>query len=173
MRFRLRGFSLIELMMVLLILSVVLAAVTLRIQGPLHQSRMWNVVGQVSYFDRLSRRYAVEQDEPLRMVIDLDENRLYRMDGEDEKQLGSAVVLPTGFALSKVKTREEERTEGVVEVRVSRSGLSSSYAVRVSGPNERSRWLLFSGLTGEMLELEDESAVRDILEATGPRRHAR
>lgn len=167
-----RGFTLIELMAVLLILSVVLAAATLRVQGPLSQSRMANAVDKVSFFDAMARQYAVAQDVSLRMVFDLDEGTFYRTDAEGTERLGAAMALPAGFEIAKVRIGREEQT-GTVEVPLSRKGFSPSYALMISGPDGATKWLLFAGLTDRMMELDDEKDVEAVLAKTSSGRYAR
>jgi hypothetical protein len=58
-----------------------------------------------------------------------------------------------------------------VQLPCSRAGLTPSYGLLVTGPGNEARWLLFSGLTGESTELDNEQAVRGILEKVGTRRN--
>jgi prepilin-type N-terminal cleavage/methylation domain-containing protein len=166
-----RGFSLVELTLVLLLLALVAGAVTLRVQGPLRRSRMQDALDQVRGFDRLARHFAAEQDRPIRLVIDLDTQKFWRAEKGKDAPLGSVFELPSGVAVTKVRLGSEELAAGRVELPCSRAGLTPSYALCVSGPKNDLRWLLFSGLTGESSELDNEQSVRDILEKVGPRRN--
>ena len=53
-----RGFTLIELTVVLLIVAILAGVVTLRLQGPLHRAEMRDVIERIAFFDHLTRVHA-------------------------------------------------------------------------------------------------------------------
>ena len=167
-----RGFSLIELSLVLVILAILAGAVALRLQGPMSHARMGDVAGAVEAFDHVTRTAAVEQDRPLRMLIDLGAGRLSRLD-EDGRPLPVApLVLPEGFRIARVLVREHDVADGQTTISCSRHGLTPTHALLLEGQGQR-RWLVFAGLARDALGVDDETQAKEILEVASPRRDAR
>lgn len=161
---RARGFTLIELMMVVLILATASAVVALKLQGPMGEARMKDVTGQIASYDRLTRLQASEQDRTLMVVIDPDKGELRRMDPEGEAIFGTPLSLPSDFGISRVLVAGEDTSSKKKGVCFSRLGVSRSYAVHVTGPGRLSRWILFTGLAGEVVEVESEDQAREIMD---------
>lgn len=171
------AFSLIEMTLVLLVMSIVAGAVTIRMEGPLHSARMDEVIAQIADFDRLSRQYARRHDRPVLLVVDLSMGRLRRSGRGDDaygQDLGEPLELPEGYAIERLLVRRRDVQTGSASIAFGRHGLSATYAIRLGGPNGRRRWLCLTGLGGQAIEMTqtDENALRDILAATAPRRNA-
>lgn len=168
------GFSLIEMTVVLLILAISAAAVTLRIQGPLHNAQMSDVVERVAEFDLLTRTFARENDQPVWICVNLDENQLQRSRKEQDtyKECGRAMTLPDGFSLTRLMLGEKEYDHGAVTIRFSRQGLGPSYVLRLSGPGGREQWIFMTGVGGQLVQIKNEEEARNILEATKRRSDA-
>ncbi|MBN1941688.1 MAG: prepilin-type N-terminal cleavage/methylation domain-containing protein [Phycisphaerae bacterium] len=162
------GFSLMEMTVVLLILAISAAAVTLRIQGPLHNAQMGDVVERVAEFDLLTRTFARENDQPVWVCVDLNKNQLRRSRREEDqyKECGRAMTLPEGFSLSRLMLSQKEYDHGEITIRYSRRGLGPSYVLRLTGPGEREQWVLMTGVGGQLVQIENEEEARNILEAT-------
>jgi prepilin-type N-terminal cleavage/methylation domain-containing protein len=168
------GFSLIEMTVVLLILAISAAVVTLRVQGPLHNAQMSDVVERVAEFDLLTRTFARQNDQPVWVCVNLDENQLQRSRKEQDtfKECGQVMSLPDGFVLSRLMMGEKDYEHGSVTIRFSRQGFGSSYALRLSGPNGREQWVLLTGVGGQLVQVKNEAEARNILEATKRRTDA-
>jgi len=162
------GFSLIEMTVVLLILAISAAAVTLRIQGPLHNAQMSDVVERVVEFDLLTRTFARQNDQPVWVCVNLDENRILRSRKEQDafKECGQPMTLPEGFSISRLMLRENDCEHGSVTIRFSRRGLGPSYVLRLTGPGDREQWILITGVGGQLVQITNEEEARNILEAT-------
>lgn len=167
------AFSLIELMAVLLITALVAAAVTLRVQGPMRQSQLSDVIGQISAFDDLTRAYARQHDQSLLIVMELASGRLTRTDGPGGKTIGTELVLPAGYDLAGISVAKDRALGGAASIPCSRSGFTPTYAVELQDPYHKRHWLLFAGLSGQMVQIEDESQVQEIWAALGGRDDAR
>ena len=161
---RRRGFSLIELTMVLLILAVIAAGAALRVQAPLTTARATEAVDRIRQFDRLTRAAAYRQDRPLSLIVDLSAGRLERTDQAGRSVSGDPLRLDGRCRIARLLVRDRALSAGRVVVPCSRRGLTPSYALAVDTPGRR-QWLLFAGLTGEMIQVADERQAEEILAA--------
>ena len=165
-----KGFTLVELLAVLVIASIIAAAVVLRLAGPMRSAQMRGVLGEIAAFDRLTRTEAVENDRAMTLVIDLDAGAFRRRGpGGDERGV-APLSLPSGFRIARAWLPDRELSVGRAAVTCSRLGLTPSYAVLIEGPGREYRCVLVCGLTGEVVEVKDEKEIREVLGETA-RRH--
>ncbi len=163
-----RAFSLVEIMAVLMVMAVVAGAVTLRLEGPLKRASMRELVDSVAGFDRLTRVWARQQGRPVTIVIDMAGGELSRvaLDNRDgTTAVGSALVLPERFRVTEVRTALGRNQGGRMEIPCSRRGLSASYALCLQDDRGTRQWILFAGLTGQMIQVDDERQVQTIFES--------
>jgi len=169
---RARAFSLVELAVVLVILAIMAAAVTLRAHGPMRQCRMEDVVDRVVQYDYLTRSQARQHGRAMHLVVDLNEGQLRRTDVKEERAFGTELTMPRDFRVGRLLVRDGDLSAGSVSIAVGEHGWTPSYAVRLDGPGGRKQWLLFLGLTGQALRVDDERTAQDILAAGKTRRDA-
>jgi len=167
-----RGFTLIEVTVTLLILAVIGGTVTLRLQGPTGNARLKDAVGRVGMFDSLTRLHAREHDVPLRLVVDLGGSELSRTCGDGTEPAGTTLELSGDCTIERLLISDKDISGGSVSITCSRRGLMPSYAMLVCGRTGR-QWLLFCGLTGEILETDHEEEIRETLAATAARNDPR
>jgi len=168
-----RGFSLVELAVVILVLAIAAGAVTLRLGGPLRAARLRDLTDEIVAFDRLSRTYAREQDQAVRLEVDLACGRFRRTDAHGRETIGREVQLPGGWRIARLLVGREDLGAGAATIRYSRQGLTPTYALLLEDPGGTGRWLLVAGLTGQVLEPNDEEEVRNTLAALQARPDAR
>jgi len=168
-----RGFTLIELAVVIMIVAITAAAVTLRLEGPLRRAGMRDVVEAVASFDRLSRAYAREHDRSVRVVVDTVRGQLVRTDASSGGVVGAPVKLPPEYRIAKVWVRGRAAADTQTTIPCSRLGLMPTYALLLHGPGRRRQALLFAGLSGELLRLDDETELEAIGQAMSSRRDPR
>lgn len=169
---RARGFTLIELMAVVMILAVTSTVVIVKVHGPLRASGLRSLTDEIGGFDRLTRMQAVELDAPLLVMVDLDKGEIRRVDPEKREARGGPLSLPSGFSITQMRVRGENVESGTVSVLYSRQGLCASYAIEITGPGEK-KWLLVTGLGGSITELANENEAETVLAVTTPRNDAR
>ena len=165
-----RAFSLVEVTVVILIMAIVAAAVTIRIQTPMRHARIEDAAGTIGQFDRMTRLAAREQDRPLRMVLGLPARELKRTD-EHGGPAGMPIALPTGVTVEQLLVRGQAASGTQVAISCSSRGLTPTYAMLVSSGGQR-RWIVVAGLTGEVVEVESDQEVRRIIETTASRSDA-
>ena len=164
------GFTLIELLAVLVVVAIIAGVVVLRLSGPMRSARMRDVIGEIASFDRLTRVEAVEMDRAQALVIDLNKGEIARRNSRARDRGGVSLRLPSEFRIDRVRLPGRDAGVGRVEVAFSRLGYAPSYALRIEGPGRVSRWVLFCGLTGEAVEVEDEKEIDEVL-GEAARRH--
>ena len=172
-----RGFTFIEVLAVVVLLGLLAGATAWSLAESARRSSLENIVGRIAHVDRTTRIAAERFGEPRTLRFDLDRGRLQRVArGDDGEKHGShATRIPAPFRIGEIVLprpggRAERFDVGVVELVCSPGGRSKTYAIRVDAPEE-SVWLVFSGLTGQMILIEHESDVDDIfalLEAGRP-----
>lgn len=166
------GFTLIEIMVVLLILSLIAGAVVLRVQTPLKHAQTQDVTDALAAFDHASRDAAREQDRQFRLVITPATGRLSLADDRGQPVPSVALTLPDSFRLERLWVRNQDIGRREVALSISRNGSSPSYAMELSGGAGR-RWLIVAGLTGQVIQVEHEDEAQYILAATGEGIHPR
>ncbi len=167
-----KGFSLIEITMVLLIMGIAAAAVTLRIEPQLRHAQMDQVIRDIVEFDQLTRALARRHDQQLRLVLDTSAGELRRLDVSGLESCGRAIVIPDDYAITKVLVRSQEVAAGTISLSCSRKGFMPTYAVRLVGPRYRQQWILLTALGGHEVMIDDSDAnkLSDILAFTTARR---
>lgn len=168
------GFTLIELMAVIVLLSVIAGSVTLSLTGTHERRKREDVVGRIGHVDRQARQLAERMARPMVLTLDLRDQQL-RYFHADKTNGSLSMEVPAPFEIDRVRvTGIDPRayTAGTVEVPISSRGRSATYAVRLrndaeqGGENEHT-WLIFAGLTGQMTWINDEKQLDNLLEALG------
>ena len=167
-----KGFTLVELSMVLLVLGIAAAAVALRVQRPLMAANLSDITGSLVDFDRTTRAASRSQDRPLRMVMNLSHGTVTRADAAGKPIDGSAVSLPQGYRLARLLVHDKDFREGETTIACSRAGCSPTYAILVQTPANTQQWLVFAGLTGQTIQVANDDEAKQILAATLGGNHA-
>ena len=162
-----RGFTLIELTVVLLIVAILAGVVTLRLQGPLHRAEMRDVIERIAFFDHLTRVHAREHDRPLRLVVDIVAGDITRNYGDSIEQAGAPFELPRGCEFTKLYVGGDQISAGSTSMICSRRGITPTYALQVEHDTGLRQWILVAGLTGDAVEVSDED-IEAIAKALGP-----
>lgn len=162
------GFTLIELMAVLLLMGLVAAVAAATLANPMRVATRQQIVAMIVAFDHDTRTLALRTGQPNRVIVDLDSRTLNRVEIRDTSELaaGQRFRLNTSWRLHAVYVDQRRFSHGEVAMNCSPQGTMPDYALEMTGPNSESMWLVFVGLTGQMIEQDNEQSVRDMLEAT-------
>lgn len=148
-----RAFTLIETMTVVAIFGLLTAATAWSVLRTTRSAQAEDVIGQLSFLDRLARQYARRFARPVDLRFDLDEQQVLRTESPSdsaEPQPTAVYRLPAGFSLQRVVTVAQGVSSGVVSVPCSAQGCTPTYALLLCGPGELRRWIVFAGLTGQV-----------------------
>jgi prepilin-type N-terminal cleavage/methylation domain-containing protein len=156
-----RGFTLIEMLIVVALMAILTAAVTLSLSGAVRSARIEDVMGQFIAFDHSTREIARRFARSRALRFDLIRGTVHRLDDNRE---AVPLLLGGGMTVTRVIVRDEIARFGEITVPFSDRGQSPSYAVLLSGPAGE-RWVTLAGLTGQAMVLIDERDVQEILSA--------
>ena len=161
-----KAFTLIELVAVLAIVALLTAGVSLSLRGALRDAHAEDAASRLVAFDALARQEARRLNRPSELHIDPHDGRVWRREvsaSGGDHETGVALVLPPGVAIDEVFTaRGRSRATETITIACSASGRTASYAILLSGPGERRRWIMFAGLTGQSRLIEHDRNVQDI-----------
>jgi len=172
------GFTLLEIMLVVVLLALLAGAVTWSLAGQLRRSDRADVISRLEHADAMAR-VAARRHGPCVLRIDLDAQSLRRIDDRrGEGRASHTAVLPNDFGVKRVVTTTgrrdgtssrrsggaQQHTSGAVDIEYSRSGRSGAYALHVTGvrDDDEGLWLVFAGLTGQVTTLDNEDDVEKL-----------
>jgi general secretion pathway protein H len=141
-----RGFSLIELILVLAIMGMLAAVVIPSLPGALESARLKGSAGDVRAMLTLARTLAVSEARSRSVVFDLGSGE-FGVDGDTRKGL-----LPEGIRLADVRLWEATADRGIARVRFHPDGSADEAEVAISasgGGTVRIRVDPLTGIVGE------------------------
>jgi prepilin-type N-terminal cleavage/methylation domain-containing protein len=158
------AFSLIEMLVAIVIMSIIAGAAVFSFKKPLRAARIHDAREQVRYLDRSARQYARRFGRPVDLVFDLSHSTLARRDTNGTAgRITYQSAFPVGYQIESVRTAGRRSTGGEIAVPCSSLGLTNSYALHLIGPG-LDEWVLVAGLAGEMTTLHDEHAIDSIFQ---------
>jgi len=166
------AFTLIELTVVIVLLGIISTAAALTFRSSLQAASATDAIAQIKYLDSTARRRAVRFNQPVELVFDLSNSSLSRREGNKRNDVSFSSPLPRGFSIDQINIAGQSTFNGEISITCSPTGLTSSYALHLIGPNF-DRWLLFAGLSGQITLIQNEETVQDILSPArqNPRRN--
>lgn len=145
------GFSLIELLVVLLLLALVGSSALVMVQYPLRQSRRETMVARLQQVDSLARSMA-RRGQLSSISIDCDKMKVELKD----EGTGRTVMMLDGrvgkVPFHSVYLLGQPRSQAIARISYETPGVCRSYAISI-GDRDRAEayWIIFAGLSGESL----------------------
>lgn len=156
------GFTMLEVLTVVVIMTMLLAIVGVRLNGPYQQAILEETLRRIEFTDGQIRNHAEQHGTPCQLVLDLDEGRLAAERPEQAEALHFEYRLPRSMRLDRVMTPWLDQGSGTVRIQVSAGGTSPTYAVRIATGRDTRRWVLFAGLTGRVYYPSDNDHVQQL-----------
>lgn len=177
-----RAFTLIELMAVVALLGLLAGATAWSMTGELRRATVEDAIGELRYLDQTARLTGRRFGTAYTLTYDLDAQRVRRIiaPGTPGEQFAGAYGLPAGVAVDRLivadlvegrragelGTRRRTIDAGEATIAFGSDARGMSYAVRVRDETG-SRWLVFSGLSGQMTRIADDQAVDNLFASLG------
>jgi prepilin-type N-terminal cleavage/methylation domain-containing protein len=164
------GFTLVELLVVIVILALLAAVVATRWSGVHHQAVAESMRNQLQFVDQHLRQFARSRNRPCVLAFDVEKSRVGKqlsLDEDDQLQWES---LGTGVRVESIRVGVDKPTSRRIEIPVDAIGQTPTYGLYLVGPGKRETWLLFAGVSGQMSELKDQrtwNAAFELLQPPG------
>jgi len=175
---RQNGFTLIEILAVLLLLGILSAVVVVSLSGTRRRAQSEDVAQELAFFDRLTRQDARRSMRPSMVIFDLDRQEIQRVDAQTQEPRGQVLRLAGGSGSGALRIEQilwgaQHVSAGQVSLPYSDQGISPSYALLLSGPSTAGggaagggqMWVCFAGMTGQSRILRDAGAVNSLFGA--------
>lgn len=160
------GFTLVELVAVVCLLSLLLAATAVLVRQPhlgVHRARQVELM--LSY-DRSARRRAERDGRPYLLRYDLDANTVGLFFGREGRRSVLPLVRP-GYGIRIAAVRPVGgRTirSGRVEIPIDRWGASTTYGLELREAGTRSSRYIVAGVSGKIEQVATEAEMIRVLE---------
>jgi len=159
------SFTLVEIMAVVALIGLIAGATAWSLVDDVKRRSMANVVGQIAHADHVTRLAAQRFGAPCVLRFDLTAQTVQRVMETSQRvdAASHALNLPVGFRVDRiiVAPSQHDRRSDTVDVKYSTGGRSASYAVRVASSDDAT-WMVFSGLTGQMIQINDEDELENL-----------
>ncbi|WP_432799800.1 type II secretion system protein [Poriferisphaera sp. WC338] len=176
---RLRGFTLIELMVCMIIIGLLAGTVVVSLRGLSDKVTRDDVIDQLVMMDQRVRSYAVLHRKAGQLRFDLskvpstirlvtpseNEYEAYKRDGQTWR-------MHQSYRLSEIRLAGGESSHTQIALPVSSQGIMTTYALKIDRVIERievdtsaSVWLVFAGITGQVYQTEKQEEIDAILSA--------
>src|SRR2546423_437223 len=120
---RSRGFTLIEMMAVVIIMALLATAAALSFARPMRVARARDAVDQIQSLDASARQFARRFGKPVEIVFDLSNGTLAR---RDRDTIAFQSSLPRGCRIDEVRVAGQSFSLGEASIQCAASGMSRS-----------------------------------------------
>ena len=153
------GFSLIELIVVLILMALMAALATTSARGYIVRSRLTRAAEVVEQFDIALRREAHRRRRTTTGLIDRSGSRLIVRQRDRKDRV---FQLPREVELTAIRFSQSTAGRRPGNIQVNSSGVSLSYALRLSA-DQADRWILIAGGTGQVVRNLDRLSIEALL----------
>jgi len=163
-RTRRRGFTLLELSVVLLIVALASAALVIRVGAPFRKVQLDHTLARLEDLDRLARATARRTGRPVQLEVDPAAGTFTSQAlGGDRRRTGRVVSLPAGLRIDRSASAGRQAGGGPLRLAIAPAGQSESYALRLATPRGPAAWLIVVGASGQYVRTQEESVVEKAL----------
>ncbi len=150
-----RGFSLIELVVVLVLMAVIASLATLSLRGVIARQRLGRAIEVIEQFDTALRRSARDQRRQVAGVIDRGRGRLTVDPSGDPSR---TYTLPRQVSIDAIRFGPVSSSRTGSQIIANADGSSPSYALRLASGDTR-RWIFLVGGSGQVVDDFNDMAV--------------
>lgn len=158
-----RGFTLLEVVTVVVILALVMAIATTTMLGPIRRARMTHAIDTLENVDRFARSSARRDNLAYRIVFDRKKRSIQAASTTETKAKNIRMWrLPGGIEMGDFYDADGVNRLSKYEILIAANGTSPGYAVSLGMPGSRKNWLVTFGLSGKQIRLEEDTDVAAI-----------
>jgi prepilin-type N-terminal cleavage/methylation domain-containing protein len=147
------AFTLIELVAVIVVVSLVSAAVIIRWSAVHHPAIVESTIQKLQFVDQHMRRFARSRGQACGIEFNCEHNRICKIYGEEQTALAS---IGGTIRLDDIDCGGERPSSKTVLVPFSRIGTTPTYGLHLVGPGQRETWLVFAGISGKLITCDTE-----------------
>jgi prepilin-type N-terminal cleavage/methylation domain-containing protein len=150
------AFTLLELLVVLVIVSLVATSVVLSSTGMWRQASMEATISRLESLDQHMRSYARSRGKSCELEFDTFEDQVRKVYQPEQRLDQPAIFLGRGFQLERVRMPGSSSARRKLNVRFHANGTSLTYALGFKSADNETQWLLFAGVSGQLTRLNSE-----------------
>ncbi len=159
------GFTLLELIVVLALISFLTASVALSFRAPIQNARIDAAVSSIQSLDRRLRYASIHKNRLEVLLLDLVSSELRTVNSSQAE-----IRLPKGISISKVYVSRPTEESDRLSISYFPDGSSLSWAMHVSDAgSDFGRWVVVAGRTGQVFMTESEEDVADVFQLLAKR----
>ena len=169
-----RGFTLFELVAVLVVLAILAGAVAVSVRGHISNARLEAFLDRLETFDGRARGEARRRSELTVLSFDANTKLVSQISDQNSSGAARSFAVPGGLEIVAVKTVSDQASQGVLRIGVSPLGQTDTYALQLRASSGRELWLVVLGGSGQCLRFDKDNDVEDLfsLQLLAARNHA-
>jgi prepilin-type N-terminal cleavage/methylation domain-containing protein len=155
------GFTLIELVIVILIMAIMSGFAALSLRSHIDRARWTRCFEQLEYFDRIGRIAARSESTPYRLSFHRAKRRieLRAIGSNASRKSYREWKLPNGVQFSGFRDRASSSRSEELSIEINPNGQSRSYAVAIKANTGPREWFVTLGLSGQHIRMENSDDV--------------
>ena len=155
------GFTLIELMIVILIMAIMAGFAVLSLRGHIDRARWTRSIEQLENMDRIGRIAARSEATTYQLSFDRDKRKVeLRATGRNAPQKSFREwKLPNGIQFAGFQNGSSSNRSDEMKILINASGQSPSYAVAFKTKSGTAQWLVTLGLSGQHIQMDKTADV--------------
>lgn len=152
------GFTIVELIAVLVLLSLVAGTVVFSLRGNVANSRAELAIEKLQLVDRQLRDSASRSGRASSLRFDVSRGKVAR-----SVRGARDLVIEDDIPVLRFRSKDLDADGGQVAVQFLPDGTSPTYAVCLRQNGQARKWIIFAGLTGQALVTSDAGEVEQLL----------
>jgi prepilin-type N-terminal cleavage/methylation domain-containing protein len=155
------AFTLIELTVVLALAALIVTVAVVKLHEPYRKARLEGTLERIMLFERQVRNYAIGHNRAGILRIDTRPSTLEFVIS-DRNPDSLRFPLDDELTIDRIFTADGKSSHTRAEIHMSGGGTTSSYALSVQDAAGERRWLLFLGITGQVIKIDEERRFHEL-----------
>lgn len=166
------GFTLIELIVVVSLLSAVVAIGTVSLRGPYRNARREHEQARLAHWLQLVRNHARRTQSRGEIEIDVTKNVMRYESSESRKQL-SPLYLSSLLPLKEIKVANSFVNDRDARIPITSAGTTNTFALCFGRSEREEQWLLISGGSGQLIWITKREEIENAMRLLATGAHSR